>query len=75
MKLNQDSITVNMVVKTKTPKYWIDGIDLSKGNVPETSISKIQDLIASGNFTAEYIPNTFTSNSFGTLLITEKEQE
>lgn len=73
LDLSKDSITVNMVVKVKSEKYMVDGLDLKKGTVPETSITKIKDLIDSNNFTAEYIPATFTSYSTGTLIITEKE--
>lgn len=65
MKLSKDSITVNMVVKVITDKYRVaSGID-------ETTVEKIQEMIDSGDFTAEFIPASFTSNSTGTLIITE----
>lgn len=65
MKLNQDSITVNMVVKVTSDKY-------AYPDTKETSIEKIQELIDSGNFEAQYIPASFTSTSTGTLIIEEK---
>ena len=67
MKLNRDSITVNMVVKTCTDKYTI------YSDKKETSIELIQKLIDDGNFTASFIPASFTSNSTGTLIITEQK--
>lgn len=66
MDLSTDSITVNMVVRTVTGKYWVES------SVPETTIQNIKAMIVAGDFTAEYIPSMFTSQSTGTLLITEK---
>jgi hypothetical protein len=85
MKLNQDSITVNMVVEVKSRKYMIESAPSTitiNGEVldsfdthsnDETSLELIQELIASGDFTAKFIPPSFTSASTGTLIITEKE--
>lgn len=67
MKLNQDSISINLVVKTKTDKYHV------APGVEETSLSHIQQLIEGGAFTAEFILPVFTSNSRPTLIITENE--
>lgn len=66
MDLSIDSITVNMVVRTVTGKYWVEP------HIPETTIQNIKAMIEAGDFIAEYIPSTFTTQSTGTLLITEK---
>lgn len=64
--LKNDSMTINMVIKTKTNKYWV------APEVEETSVTLIEKLINSGDFVAEFIPAIFTSNSTGTLIIMER---
>jgi hypothetical protein len=69
----KDSITVNMVVKVHSDKYTTPTLTYRGEPVTrEITIDLIQQLIASGDFTAEFIPTTFTTTSTGTLIVEEK---
>jgi len=61
MKLSKDSITVNMVVKLEHKNE-------------ELNLNHVQEIIESGNFTAEFIPASTTTCSTGTLIICEKSE-